>query len=62
MVVTNGMQHFCCKVNYENNSTLESLFYAQEKILDSTIITYSDIIFDEKILEELLESKNNISP
>ena len=47
--------------NYENNSTLESLFYAQEKILDSTIITYSDIIFDEKILEELLESKNNIS-
>jgi len=21
LVVTNGMQHFCCKVNYENNST-----------------------------------------
>ena len=47
--------------NYENNSTLESLFSGEEKILDSTIITYSDIIFEEKILEELLNSKNNIS-
>ena len=47
--------------NFEHNSTLASLFYAIEEIKNSTIITYSDIIFEEKILEELLMSKNYIS-
>ena len=37
--------------NFEQNSTLASLFYAIEEIKNSTIITYSDIIFEEKILE-----------
>jgi len=47
--------------NYTNNSTLERLFYAKEKILDSTIITYSDIIFEEEVLKKLLKTKNDIS-
>ena len=46
--------------NFENNSTLASLFYAEEKIQNSTIITYSDIIFEEKVLEELMIMKNDI--
>ena len=47
--------------NFENNSTLASLFFAEEKIQSSTIITYSDIIFEEKILKELMTMKNNIT-
>jgi choline kinase len=47
--------------NYKDNSTLASLFFAEEKILESTIITYSDIIFDEFILQRLLNTKNEIS-
>ena len=47
--------------NFENNSTLASLFFAEEKIQSSTIITYSDIIFEEKILKELMAMKNNIT-
>tara|TARA_Y100001936_G_scaffold20267_1_gene17363 strand:+ start:26087 stop:26875 length:789 start_codon:yes stop_codon:yes gene_type:complete len=47
--------------NFEHNSTLLSLFYAIKEIKNSTIVTYSDIIFEEKILEELLMTKNDIS-
>ena len=47
--------------NYRENSTLSSLFYAQKKILDSTIITYSDIIFQEDVLEKLLNDNNSLS-
>ena len=55
-----GINYFENK-NYVNNSTLESLFFAEEKILESTIITYSDIIFEEEILKKLLKIKNDIS-
>ena len=37
------------------------MFFAEEKILESTIITYSDIIFEEEILKKLLKIKNDIS-
>ena len=47
--------------NYLENSTLSSLFCAQKKISESTIITYSDIIFQENILEKLLNVDYDIS-
>ena len=47
--------------NFEHNSTLQSLFYAIDEIKTSTIITYSDIIFEERILEELLSIENDIA-
>ena len=47
--------------NYQENSTLSSLFCAEKKILDSTIIVYSDIIFQENVLEKLLNNNNDIS-
>jgi len=47
--------------NFEHNSTLQSLFYAIDQIKTSTIITYSDIIFEERILEELLSIENDIA-
>ena len=47
--------------NYQENSTLSSLFCAEKKILDSTIIVYSDVIFQENVLEKLLNNNNDIS-
>ena len=47
--------------NFQHNSTLQSLFYAIDQIKTSTIITYSDIIFEERILEELLSIENDIA-
>lgn len=47
--------------NFEHNSTLQSLFYAIDDIKDSTIITYSDIIFEEKIIDELLIAEHDIT-
>tara|TARA_Y100000590_G_scaffold122617_1_gene140440 strand:+ start:14378 stop:15166 length:789 start_codon:yes stop_codon:yes gene_type:complete len=54
-------------VNYIRNkffletSTLESLICAKEKITNSTIISYSDIIFDDDVLTKIIDSKNDIS-
>ena len=42
-------------------STLESLICAKEKITNSTIISYSDIIFDDDVLKKIIDSKNDIS-
>ena len=42
-------------------STLESLFCAKEKITDSTIISYSDIIFEDHVLKKIIDSENDIS-
>ena len=47
--------------NYQNNNILESLFYAEPKINGQVIILYSDIIFNIKVVEKLLESKEEIS-
>ena len=47
--------------NYQNNNILESLFYAEPEINGQVIILYSDIIFNKKVVEKLLESKEEIS-
>lgn len=47
--------------DYENNNILRSLFYAENEMGDGFIFSYSDIIFEQGILEKLLRSKADIS-
>ena len=47
--------------NYLQNNILTSLFYAEKELNDDVIILYSDIIFEKKVVEKLIESKHDIS-
>ncbi len=47
--------------NFETTNMVESLFCASEKLNKSTIVCYGDIIFEEKVLNCLMESKNDFS-
>lgn len=47
--------------NYENNNILNSLFYAEEEMDDEVIISYSDILYEQQVVERLLESRKDIS-
>ena len=40
---------------------IETLFCASEKISDSTIISYGDIIYEKSVLEKLIENDDDIS-
>ena len=48
-------------LDYENTNMLETLFCAKSKLTDSVIISYGDIIFEEKVLNTLINSKDDIS-
>jgi len=47
--------------NYNSTNMVETLFCAKDKLENSVIISYADIIFQKNILEELIDSKNDIS-
>jgi len=47
--------------DYKDNNILRSLFYAEREMDDEFIFSYSDIIFEQGILEKLLQSRANIS-
>ena len=47
--------------DYENNNILNSIFYAEEVINGSIIISYSDILFEPNVVHRLLESEHDIS-
>lgn len=47
--------------DYENNNILKSLFYAESEMDEEFIFSYSDIMFEQGILEKLLQSKVDIS-
>lgn len=47
--------------NFKTTNMIETLFCAEEKLNESTIISYGDIIFDETILEKLIQSEYEIS-
>jgi L-glutamine-phosphate cytidylyltransferase len=47
--------------DFKNNNILNSLFYAEEAINGNVIISYSDILFDEIVINRLLESDADIS-
>src|SRR3989344_8515502 len=50
--------------DYRNNNILHSLIYAREEI-DNTnediVVSYSDIIYDDQVLKDLINSKSPIS-
>ena len=52
-----------CYVNpdYENNNILHSLFYAEEAMDSGFLFSYSDIIYDEIIIRQMLESNSDIT-
>ncbi|MHA7733153.1 phosphocholine cytidylyltransferase family protein [Nitrosopumilus sp. S6] len=45
---------------FEKHDVLLSLMAARHEIKDEVITTYSDILYDEKILEEIIDSKVDI--
>ena len=47
--------------NFRETNMVETLFCAREKISDSVIVTYGDIIYEKKVLEKLLSSTDDIS-
>ncbi|MBT6230319.1 MAG: adenylyl-sulfate kinase, partial [Candidatus Scalindua sp.] len=52
-----------CFVNhdYENNNILHSLFYAEEAMNSGFLFSYSDIIYDEAVICQMLESNSDIT-
>lgn len=46
--------------DFETTNMNESLFCASEKFSDSLIISYTDIIFEQKIIQQVLESSADI--
>ena len=46
---------------YNSTNMVETLFCAKEKMLDSTIVSYGDIIFEKNVLESLINSPDDIS-
>ena len=52
-----------CYVNhdYENNNILHSLFYAEEAMDSGFLFSYSDIIYDEVVILQMLESNSDIA-
>jgi len=47
--------------DFQNNNILNSLFCAEKEIEGEVVISYSDILFEEQVVERLLESKKDIS-
>ena len=47
--------------NYASTNMLETLFCAKDKLLDSTIVSYGDIIFQKNVIQSLIDSKDEIS-
>ena len=47
--------------DFTTTNMLESLFCAIDKFTKSTIVSYGDIIFEEKILRKLIDSNNDFS-
>ncbi len=47
--------------NFLTTNMVESLFTAEEKLTDSVIVSYGDIIFESKIIQNLINSSHDIS-
>ena len=47
--------------SYSNTGIMHSLFCAREKFEKAVIVSYGDIIFENSVLEKLLESKYDIT-
>lgn len=47
--------------NYATTNMVETLFCAREKLDDSVIISYGDIIFEKKVLQKLIDTEDEMS-
>ena len=47
--------------NYKNNNILNSLFYAEKEMDDEFITCYSDILFSEKVVRNLMANGEDIA-
>ena len=47
--------------NYASTNMVETLFCARETLDDSVIISYGDIIFEQKILQKLIAAEDDMS-
>ena len=47
--------------NFMTTNMVESLFIAESKLNDSVIVSYGDIIFEPKIIKNLIDSRHDIS-
>ena len=55
-----GIKYFE-NTDYKNNNILNSIFYAEKVINGNIIISYSDILFDQSVVQRALESNHDIS-
>ncbi|MBL7072134.1 MAG: helix-turn-helix domain-containing protein [Candidatus Omnitrophica bacterium] len=46
---------------FEYNNILNSLFYAEQEMDQEVIISYSDILYEKKVVSRLMESRHDIS-
>ena len=46
--------------NYSSTAGNESLFCAKEKLQDSTIITYGDLVFEKAVIDQVIDFKGDI--
>lgn len=53
--------HYFQNNNYDSTNMVETLFCANEKISDSVIVSYGDIIFQKDVLEKLILANDDIS-
>jgi len=47
--------------NFKTTNMVETLFCAKEKLSDSVIVSYGDIIFEKNVLQKLIDSNDDIS-
>jgi L-glutamine-phosphate cytidylyltransferase len=47
--------------NFEKTNMIETLFCAKKEINETVIISYGDIIFEDDVLQKLIESKEDFS-
>jgi len=46
---------------YDSTNMVETLFCAEEKLNDSVIVSYGDIIFEKNVIEKLIDSQEDFS-
>jgi L-glutamine-phosphate cytidylyltransferase len=46
---------------FDSTNMVETLFCAREKLLDSTIISYGDILFEDNVLKKIIDSDEDFS-
>lgn len=58
-ITFNDIQYFH-NANYETTNMVETLFCAKDAFKNSTIISYSDIIFEKSVLEKLVAATDDM--